>query len=195
MTRLVLSVAACLAGVSGCATPARYVERTEESGVVAIPQNNDAFPSFSRSDALALIEKHVGPNYDIIEERSVATQVPTRRNLQAETEHVRTTNRINPSIGADTPVAAGTHEVTEWRIAYRKRTGSWLTDGGLTTSAASLTQPGAEVQQTQYQSGGAPANVVNAGGIVPSVAPGGGIVPSVAPGGGVVTADGVGSPR
>lgn len=152
---------------------------------MAIPENSDTFPSFSRSDALSLIEKHVGPNYDIVEERPVTTQVPNRRNLQAETEHVRSTNRVNPSLTPNAHVPEGTHEVTEWRIVYRKRTGSWLSDGGLTTSAASLTQPAADVQQTQYQSGGASSSVVNAGGIVPSVLPGGG----------VVTADGHGAPR
>ncbi|WP_439620404.1 hypothetical protein [Gemmata sp.] len=187
MTRLVLLVAAGVAGLSGCATQARYVERTADSGVIAIPENTDTFPSFSRSEALSLIEKHVGPNYDIVEERPVATQVPNRRNLQAETEFVRSPNRITPSTATDprTPVAEGTHEVTEWRIAYRKRTGSWLSDGGLTTSAAALTPAAGEVQQTQYQSGAVHASVVNAGGIVPSVAPGGG----------VVTADGTGTPR
>lgn len=142
MTRVLVGVAALVAGLSGCSSPARYIERTGEGGVVAIPANTDAWPNQYRSEALALIEKHVGPSYEIVEEREVATGRTTFNNQQVNE---------NAAVGSTT-----TRDVTEWRIAYRKR-GAPGTPGG--------------VVQTQYRSGGA-QGVVNAGGIVPSVAPG-----------------------
>ena len=63
-----LVLAAVVAGLSGCASPARYVETQGDTGVVAIPSNSDVWPNYNRKAAMALIEKHVGPNYEIVEE-------------------------------------------------------------------------------------------------------------------------------
>lgn len=195
MSRLLLGVAAMLAGLSGCSSQSHYVSRASQTGtgVVAIPDNTDVWPNYNMRSAIAMIEKDVGPNYEIIEQCAVTTNRPTVRDQHSQTEHVRNPNQINPSPSIDlNPAAPSTHEVTEWRITYRK-VDAPATGGG--------------VQQTRYLSGAgltgdypgpgtssrpatsiAPATsltgVYPAGGI-------GGIVPSCAPGAGVVSAGGI----
>ncbi|MBA4190632.1 MAG: hypothetical protein C0467_21815 [Planctomycetaceae bacterium] len=169
MARMFFGVVALLASLSGCASSARYVEQGTESGVVAIPTNTDAWPSYNRTEAISLIQKHLGSNYEIVEEREVVTSRHTYQDRHANTEHVRDPNRIAASQPIDQkqdrPI---THDITEWRIVYRKADAGEI--GGKSTTG--------NIQQTQYQSGSAPTGVVHAGGIVPSVAPGGGVVPA-----------------
>jgi len=171
MSRLLLGVAAVVAGLSGCASPARYIERGADSGVVAIPANTDEWPSYHRREALTLIQKHLGSNYEIIEEREVATGQRTVNNQHVKSEQVM--NRSNPFLPAEKQTVDNTtttHDITEWRIAYRKVNTPATDTGG--------------IQQTQYIPGTAPPGVYPAGGI-------GGIVPSCAPGAGVVSAGGM----
>jgi hypothetical protein len=198
MNRLVLGVAALVAGLSGCASPARYIERTGDTGVVAIPSNTDAWPSYNRHEAMELIRKHVGPNYDIIEEREVATGKTTLNNQQVNNE--QTWNSSNPFLPANRQTVNNTtttHDVTEWRIAYRKRMipgpqmptgGSALPIGmspGVGTAPAGGVPPGGTaVQQPQYPhpaTGTTPGTSMQpAGGAMP-LAPGAGVVPAVGP--------------
>jgi hypothetical protein len=58
MTRVMFGVAAVLAGLSGCASPAKYVSKDSlnASGVVAIPADTDVWPTSNRRAALALSE-------------------------------------------------------------------------------------------------------------------------------------------
>ena len=157
MTRVMFGVAAVLAGLSGCASPARYVETQSDSGVVAIPANTNAWPSYNLNAARALIEKHVGPNYEIVEEREVATGQQVLNNQQVNG---------NQSIGQTT-----TQDLTEWRIAYRKKAGPTT---GITPAGGMqpIRLPGSD----------------------PAVRPAGGIVPSAAPNGGVIPAGGAFAP-
>jgi hypothetical protein len=62
MKRLLLFAAAL---VSGCASHARYIERSEDYGVVAVPDNE------YRREAMFLIVKHLGPDYKILSEGNV----------------------------------------------------------------------------------------------------------------------------
>jgi hypothetical protein len=153
MTRVTFGVLAVLAGLSGCASPAKYVSKDSQtaSGVVAIPANTDTWPTYNRRAALALIEKHVGPNFEIIEEREVATGQRTTNNQQVNG---------NQAFGETT-----TQDVTEWRIAYRKKSGP---PTGIT--------PVGGMQPVRLP-GGAGA-VQPAGGLVPSMAPGAGVIPA-----------------
>jgi hypothetical protein len=162
MTRAIVGVVAILAGLSGCASPARYVEQNSDSGIVAIPAKTNAWPNYNLSAARELIEKHVGPNYEIVEEREVATGQQVLNNNQVNG---------NQSVGQTT-----TQNLTEWRIAYRKKAGPM--GGGL--------QPVGGIQPMRPLPGSGPA-VQPAGGIVPSMGPG-------APLGGVVPAGGLGMP-
>ena len=75
MKRLALCVGvAMVAGLSGC-TSARYVQKDQTSGVVAIPENSNVWPTNYRDAAFALIKEHLGANtpYSIVEEREVVT--------------------------------------------------------------------------------------------------------------------------
>lgn len=167
MTRVALGVAAAVAGLSGCASPAKEISFDPQtgSGVVAIPSNTDAWPTYNYTHAKELIQKRVGPNFEVVEEGQVVTGQQTVNNQQVTGDL---------AWGATT-----TSDVTEWRIAYRKRPGAAAAGGPL--------MPGMQpVQQTQYPPGkGAAAAAVGSG-----VHPAGGIVPSAAPGGGVIRAGG-----
>src|SRR5262249_42867315 len=66
-----------------------------------------------------------------------------------------------------------TQDVTEYRIAYRKKTGPSTIGGALPNGIS-----GAGVQQTQYRQMGAGTGVQSTGGIVPSVGPGGAVTPA-----------------
>ena len=86
MNRFVFGVVAIIAGLSGCASPARFIERTGDSGVVAIPANTDVWPSYNRTEAMDLIRKHVGSNFEIVEEREVPTGKTTVNNSQVNND-------------------------------------------------------------------------------------------------------------
>lgn len=161
-------IAVALAGLfvlaGGCASPAHYVEKKADAGVVAIPANTNAWPNFNRREALTLIEKHVGPSYEIVEEREVVTGQSTATNQQVNTEPVA--NRRNPALPGERQTAASTttqRDLTEWRIMYRRRPGP---------------APG-------INGGTPPSGVMQTGGVPPQGAgltPG--VMPSVLPGGG-----------
>jgi hypothetical protein len=174
MNRLVLGVAAIVAGLSGCATPARYIERSGDNGVVAIPANTDAFPSYNRSEAIALIHKHVGPNFEIVEEREVATGKRTLNDQQVNNE--QTWNTANPLLPANKQTVQNTtttQDVTEWRIAYRKKASTSIGSG---TLGSSVTPAGGV--QSRMPVGAVSPPVQPAGGIVPPVGPNSGVVPA-----------------
>jgi hypothetical protein len=164
MKRLVLALSALVAGVSGCASPAQYVERTGDTGVVAIPAPTDSFPTYYRSEALALIQKHVGPNFEIVSEQRVATGTRTLNDQQVNNEQTwNTSNPLLPAARQTVQNTTTTQDVTEWRIAYRKKgSGQPGSPGGL-MPAGGIQPPKPPV--------GAEAPVQPAGGIVPPVGP------------------------
>jgi hypothetical protein len=156
-----LSGLVALAG--GCASPARYVERQPDSGVVAIPTNAGIFGKYNEREALKLIQEHVGPNYEIVKQGEWVTGQSTTNNQQVNTEQVA--NRKNPNLPGERQVATSTtttQDLKEYRIWYRRKAVMGRPDqpfGGA---------PGGNVMQTGgLQSQGA------AQGVVPSVLPGG----------------------
>ncbi len=110
--------------LTGCAsTSARSILREKDTGIVAIPENTDAFPDYHRSQAMRMIRDHVGPDYEIVrEEEYVLGPVVTN-----ETNFVR-----KPSLGwlipwrwtdeATSTITNKTHNQTEYRLQYQKRT-------------------------------------------------------------------------
>ncbi len=66
MNRIIALAAATLVALAGCTSPARFVERRTEGGVVAVPDYNH------RSAALALIKRDIGPA-SIVHEEEVVT--------------------------------------------------------------------------------------------------------------------------
>ena len=164
MNRLMLAGVALVAALSGCASPARYIERSGDTGVVAIPANTDSFPSYNRSEAMALIHKHVGPNFEILEEREVATGKRTQNDQQMHedlfnAQHVQNTTT--------------TQDLTEWRIAYRKK----APGSNVVGSFGSSVTPGRGMQP-RSPVGASSSGVQPAGGIIPSVGPAPTVVPA-----------------
>lgn len=170
MNRLMLGVAvAVVAGLSGCSSSARYIERSGDSGVVAIPADTDVWPTYHRRNALALIEKHVGPNFEIIGGREVATGTATTNHQNTNNE--QTFNNSNPFLPATkqtTTTTTTTRDLKEYHIAYRMKAMPFGTTGN-------------GIQQTQYVPGTSGVGVQPAGGIFPSVGPNAGVVPAGGP--------------
>lgn len=149
-----LLVAAAFTG--GCGSSAKYIEKRGDTGVVAIPNNTDVWPAYNRREALALIQKHVGVNYEILEEREVVVGQTTHNNQQTNVE--QTVNReifFLPAEKHTTNTTTTQRDITEWRIVYRRLDAPRA--GGI----------------------GAAPGVTPAGGQVPA-----GVVPSVLPAGG-----------
>ena len=171
MNRTLLGVAALVAGLSGCATPAKDIsfDAATGSGVVAIPANTDAWPTYNRSQAMALIQSRVGADYEIVEEREVVTGQTTSSNRQIDTQ--QTVNPNIPILPAEKKTISDTQttrDVTEYRIAYRKKAGGYDPRTGFKNEMGGV--PANGVRQAQFQ--GDAGGVQNAGGLVPSVAPG-----------------------
>src|SRR5262249_17477636 len=141
-----------------------YVEKRADAGIIAIPNNTDVWPNYNRREALALIQKHVGPNYEILEEREVVVGQSTRNDQQVNTE--QTVNRTIPFLPAHKQTISNTttqHDITEWRIVYRRVPGPMTGLPG---------QPGA---------GGVPAGGVPTGSVPAGAVPAGGVPVGVTP--------------
>ncbi len=158
---VIWAVFAVVAGTAGCASPAKDIsfDPATGTGVVAIPDNTDVWPTYNRSQALALIQSRVGPDFEIIEEQTVVIGQTTSNDRQVNTQTLNDRNRILPTEMKFIRDMSTTRDVTEYRIAYRRK------------PMASATPPATgNVIQTHYQSGA--TGTPPAGGIVPSVAPG-----------------------
>ena len=164
MTRFLFAAAVLVAGLSGCASPARYVDKGPDGGVVAIPSNTDYFPTFNRSAAIEKIKEHVGPNFEITEEREVPKGQQTISNQQ-----VNGKNQSNITT---------TQDVTEYQIAYRRKSGVMGMPMSPTNPMNPQMGPFGGVQQTQYLPGMPATGVKQAGGVVPSMGPAGGVYPA-----------------
>jgi hypothetical protein len=154
-----------LAVAGGCQSPAKYVEKRGDAGIVAIPANTDTWPTHNRREALALIQKHVGSNYEILEEREVVVGQATRNDQQVNTE--QTVNRelfFLPAEKQTTTTTTTQRDITEWRIVYRRV-------DPLTPRSLASQQPANPVGPA---GGVAPGLVPNVG---PNVQPAGAVVP------------------
>jgi hypothetical protein len=155
---IAVAIVCVVALAGGCAGPARYVDKKADSGVVAIPSNTDMWPFHYRQEALTLIQQHVGPYYEIVEERQVVTGQQTRNEQTTTTDQLA--NKKNPNQTGERQTTSGsvlTQNTTEWQITYRRLPGP-----------IGLNQPAGGVP-------GGPTGVQPAGGLPP------GTIPSVAP--------------
>lgn len=146
-----------LCALSGGCASARYVNQDAEGGTIAIPSNRGAFAEQNRQKATELITKHVGPNYEIVDEHEVVTGQSTMNNQQTNTDFVQ--NKRNPNSPSERQITTGTttqQNMTEWHITYRRK-----------ASAGSF-------------NGGAPNGLTPAGGVRPQGPPAG-VVPNVMP--------------
>jgi hypothetical protein len=160
-----MSLALCAGCLTGCAS-ARYVERHSDSGVVAIPENSNHWPTYYRQAALDLIEKHVGPHYEILEEREVVVGQQTNNNQQVGPDFLS---------GFST-----TRDLTEWRIAYRRAAAPGV--GGAYGNRFGTALPVSGTPNTNVQSPSGANPVQPAVGLSrPGTNPSSGVIPSVAP--------------
>ncbi|MDB5308550.1 MAG: hypothetical protein JWO38_2752 [Gemmataceae bacterium] len=129
MKRVVIlpAVVVIVASLTGCGTTARYVAKQGDTGVVAIPNNSDAWLTHYRRDAEDLIRRHVGPDYEILEEREVVTGTAVSNNQQVQREQIA--NRRNPLLPGEKDTitsTTATRDTTEYQITYRRRSGPAL---------------------------------------------------------------------
>ncbi len=168
MKRGVAFVLLGMIGVAGgCASPAHYVEQKGDSGVVAIPDNSNAWPNYNMRAAKELMAKHVGPNYEIVDQYQVKTGQTTRNDQQTNTE--LTPNRRNPNLPGEHQTTTGvttTQDTTEWRIVYRR-----------VAAPVNYDQPYGGVPGTGLAPAGGTTAQGPPVGTVPSVLPAGGTVP------------------
>lgn len=169
MGRVVLIPVASLvlAAAAGCGTTARYVSQQGDSGVVAIPQNSNAWPTNYRQDAESLIRQHVGPDYEIVDEREVVTGSNTLNNQHVNVQ--QTSNGRDPALPGVSGLQTGssvTRDVKEWQITYRRKMGQPV---GIPAPGSSISPAGGTTVQTEYVSPGASANPPS--GVVPASFP------------------------
>lgn len=139
---LVLAAAVTTASSVGCAN-ARYVQKIEDEGVVAVPVNSDAWPSYNRTSALKLIEQHVGPAYEIVEEREVKTGTATTNTQNTNRE--QTFNSEVPFLPAEKRTTTSTttaSDIKEYHIHYRRKAGGLTGFPGTTPSASAIMPAG-----------------------------------------------------
>jgi len=111
--------AAVSIALAGCASPAHVVERNPTGGTVAVPDYQH------RDEALALIREEAGPNYSIVDEKTVETGLDTKTVTEAGTGSLAT--RISSWFTGVKQVAktdTKTEKATEWRITYEVKPGN-----------------------------------------------------------------------
>jgi hypothetical protein len=87
--------------VAGC-NSARYVVQQSDGGIVAIPSNTNMWPFKHRDSAEDLIRQHVGPNFEIVDEREAL---------------------IGSRASGSEPTGRTTQE---YRISYRRKIGPFV---------------------------------------------------------------------
>ena len=156
---LALLGTAALAG--GCAGQARFVQKNVDgTGTVAVSDNSNMWPTYNRREALAKIQEHVGPNFEIVSEGEVGVGQSTTSDAQVNSLPVGGKKNRGPDLELQTVRGTTTsRDITEYHIMYRR-----------------IAAPAA---------GGAPNGIAPAGGVQPAagVAPGeSGIQPAGASG-------------
>lgn len=122
MTRLLLSITLfVVVGLSGCANPARYVVREANGGIVAIPNNSNAWPSYNRKHAEELMAQHYPEGYEIIREEEAVTGQITNNNTQTNTQQKPSLFPFAGEEQTTTNTTTSTTDRTEWRIFYRPK--------------------------------------------------------------------------
>ena len=102
---VLLASVVCLLVISGC-QQARYVLRTADEGVVAIP-SNASWPINHREKAVELMRAHFPNGYVIDREEEVVVGVETAQRGQEDEDSWYS--------------GTVTTDKTEWRIVYRGR--------------------------------------------------------------------------
>ena len=126
MFRLLMGgIFAGLLGLSGCANPARYVVRESSGGIVSVPNNSNAWPSYNRRHAEELMAQHYPNGYEVIREEETVVGQVTTNNTQTNHETKPTPSPFLAKEETQTRETTSTQDRTEWRIYYRPKPTSW----------------------------------------------------------------------
>lgn len=96
--------------LAGC-NDARFVHRGDDEGVIAIPERSNEFPAYYLQNAEELIVQHVGPDYEVLEEREVTKGVQEMAQTNTQPAGIEQTTHTSKNL-------------TEWQIRYRKKSGT-----------------------------------------------------------------------
>lgn len=140
--------AAAVLATVGCAS-ARVVSRNADEGIVALADNSDSWPAYHRTKARKLIEEHVGPGYEIIEEKEVTVGYTTTQNSQVTSEPTFGTIPFLPAEKQTTLTTSTQTPQKEWQIHYRRRSTPSGTAGTGIPAPPSVS-PTTTTVQTQY---------------------------------------------
>lgn len=111
----------CLSLATGCQS-ARYVMRDQMQGVVAIPSNSNAWPSYHRRNAEKLMAEHFPEGYLIEREEEAVIGQTTNFSENNNGGMIPIGKKPVISIGAvSTSGSATTVNATEYRLHYRRR--------------------------------------------------------------------------
>lgn len=118
MSRTLLAFA-LLTLLAGCTSPARFVERRPDGGVIAVPNYKH------RDDAIDLLHDEVGPRAAIVREEEVVTGSDVKTVTEVGNGSVLT--RIGAWFTGTEKVATTdvkTNKSSEWRITYVTQPGA-----------------------------------------------------------------------
>ena len=118
---LAVGFAGLLLASLGCAN-ARHVSRTTDEGIVALADNSDSWPGYNRTKGRKLIVEHVGPDYEILEEKEVTVGYTTVQNQQVTSEPTFGAIPFLPAERQTTVTNSTQTPQKEWQIHYRRRT-------------------------------------------------------------------------
>ena len=105
---------ALLGTLSGCAS-ARFVSKSPDCGVVAIPCDSNRWPTYNRDKAEALIRSQCPDGYEVVhEEEAVIGSV----------SHTSVNDNGSIHTAGSTSGTIDTTQKTEWRIHYRRKEGN-----------------------------------------------------------------------
>ena len=110
-------------GLSGCTSGARFVndDKSARSGVVAIPDNSNVWPTYYRDSAYQLIREQYpafNPQTDIVSQGEVKVGEITQNNQSTEKGFLGDNKPIKGEIDR-TVTSTSTSDKLEWRIQYR----------------------------------------------------------------------------
>ena len=131
---------------AGCQSP-RVVQRTPDEGIIALPANTDGWPNYHQSAAKKMIQAHLGPNYEVVEEKEVTTGYTTT-NMQDRQSELTMHSSIPflPASRETTTTKTVATPQKEWQIHYRRV----MPRPALTTNSPPT---GTNVVSTAYVSG------------------------------------------
>jgi hypothetical protein len=122
-----VSIVLCALVASGCATSgqARYVYQDGQFGVIGIPENTSAWPTYYRAQADVLMQKHFPEGFEVVraeevEEGSRTLTVNGTNSAQLDTEGPVPLIKVGKIGRTATRTQADSVKIKECRIVYKK---------------------------------------------------------------------------